>query len=193
MPVLISNLGVSSCIRSTCIERSFNMSCQCYNIAFKLRAVSAAEGKSKGVVVRDFKVDTRVTGITTCSIRSSMVGLHCGPSEALEEGSHGERQTEIGPCPGPKLISIPTWWPLTLLNVQSRSASHSNAKHEHLVSFLYATCLLLYNFRDQLCVGMIPDACAALERLAPQDYCTKRVRHSRRRHNRVGYGKNIHT
>ena len=48
------------------------------------------------------------------TIRNSIVKLYCGPSKALEQGSHGERQTETGPCSGFNLNSIPIVAPITV-------------------------------------------------------------------------------
>ena len=47
--------GHVSCVRSMCIEGSFDVSCKCYNVTFKLRAVAAAEGKSKEVLLGSLK------------------------------------------------------------------------------------------------------------------------------------------
>ena len=39
----------------TCIKGSLVMSCKCYNIAFKLRTVAVAEGKSTEAAVLDVR------------------------------------------------------------------------------------------------------------------------------------------
>ena len=48
-----------SCVRSTCIEAWSYIVSASYNVAFNLRAVAAAEGKSKEVTAREFKVDAQ--------------------------------------------------------------------------------------------------------------------------------------
>ena len=63
MPVLNSSLGVFRCVRSTCIEGSLVMSHKCYDVADKLRAVTAAERKSKEAAAQEFKVDVHVQRI----------------------------------------------------------------------------------------------------------------------------------
>ena len=55
MPVLNSTLGMFSCITPMCIEGNLVMSCKCYDVTFKLRAVAIAEGKSKDIAAREFK------------------------------------------------------------------------------------------------------------------------------------------
>ena len=57
MPVLNSSLGVFSYVRFVCIEGSLAMSPKCYDVALKLRAVAAAEGKSTETTAREFKED----------------------------------------------------------------------------------------------------------------------------------------
>ena len=55
------SLGMFSCIGSTCRRKLGRVSC--YDVAFKLRAVAAAEGKSKQAAAQEFKVDVHVQRI----------------------------------------------------------------------------------------------------------------------------------